>query len=61
MGGAACRVIKNSRPAAAAFASAREHGRLMQKGVVVDLLNEAVVMTREPRLLMKSGIFALTD
>jgi hypothetical protein len=33
---------KAAAPAAATFASAREYRRLMQKGVVVDLLNEEI-------------------
>src|SRR6266567_2190226 len=34
--------MRPCHPAAAAFASAREHRRLMQKGVVVDLLDEEI-------------------
>src|SRR5215510_11864784 len=36
------RGMRPRSPAAAAFASAREHRRLMQKGVVVDLLDEKI-------------------
>src|SRR5216683_5362633 len=34
--------MRPRNPAAGAFASAREHRRLMQKGVVVDLLDEEI-------------------